>query len=88
MANRSNVICNNDCPVPSTSKNCLGLICLLKGQNLVPEPPAIITAYMFFIDLLVKKDQGCIKMKQKRMSEMIIEILNAIVFKIHYLHEV
>src|ERR1700751_1534304 len=48
---RLQVLCKSVCPVPSTSKNCLGLLVLLMGQNLLPTPPAIIMQYKFFIML-------------------------------------
>ena len=41
--NLSNVICSNDRPTPSTSRNCFGRSALLMGQKRLPMPPAIIT---------------------------------------------
>ena len=45
-----NVVCNRELPNPSISWNCLGNDCLLTGQNLDPTPPAMITAYLLFIN--------------------------------------
>ena len=50
--NLANVIWINDWPVPRMSRNCLGLDVLDIGQNLVPKPPAIITAKTSFLLLI------------------------------------